>query len=77
MVSAGMAGQSTCNEAGTLEPLQYVFLGVGVVGIGAGIALIVIGAGEGSSSGEHAALNLRLTPSAGPDHAYFGAVLDF
>jgi hypothetical protein len=77
-VGAAAFGESACGEAGTLEILQYVFLGVAIASAGAGVALIAVGAGEGSGeSSDTAALRLRLTPSAGPDHAYFGAALDF
>lgn len=77
-VGAAAFGESACGEGGTLEILQYVFLGVAIASAGAGVALIAVGAGEGSGeSSDSAALRLRLTPSAGPDHAYFGAALDF
>lgn len=39
--------QSLCNKADTFEPLQYVFLGLGVVGLGVGAVLIATGLGGG------------------------------
>lgn len=41
--------QSLCSTANTFEPLQYVFLGLGVVGIGVGVVLMAT-----SGSDEHA-----------------------
>lgn len=77
----GSVGQSTCGDGGTMEILQYVFLGVAVAAGGAGIALIAVGAGEGGGTADSANLGngmrLRLSPSVSPERAYLGATLEF
>lgn len=63
-----------CNEAATLEVLQFA-LGIGAVAAaGVGLYFLVSGASGGGSEETQAFL---LTPSIGPDHAYLGALVRF
>jgi hypothetical protein len=76
-VGAAAFGESACGEGSTMEVLQYVFLGLAVASAGAGAGLLAVGMGEGSGESGVADLRLRLTPSAGREHAYVGVALDF
>ena len=62
-----------CNEASTLEVLQYVFLVVAAGGAATGAILIAT-----DSSGQPATeAPVTLVPSFGPDRAYLGARIRF
>jgi hypothetical protein len=76
-VGAAAFGESACGEGSTMEVLQYVFLGLAVASAGAGAGLLAVGMGESSGESSVADLRLRLTPSAGREHAYVGVALDF
>ncbi len=60
--------RSLCSTANTFEPLQYVFLGLGILGLGAGIYLISTGLGgddERDASVSPAAGTLSVRPVVG------------
>jgi hypothetical protein len=59
--------RSLCSTANTFEPLQYVFLGLGIVGLGTGIYLISSGLGsdEEPASASPAAGSLSVRPVFG------------
>jgi hypothetical protein len=69
-----------CGKADTWEMLQYVFLGLGVVGIGAGVVLLLSGLGSGESAAQARTAStprFTLTPSFRRDGAGIGATLRF
>jgi hypothetical protein len=59
--------RSLCSTANTFEPLQYVFLGLGIVGLGTGIYLISsgLGADDERASAAPAAGSLSVRPVFG------------
>lgn len=65
-----------CNEADTLEVLQYVFLGVAVASGAAGAVFLLTGIGGGGGGGESEQA-FMLTPSFSPDGARVDARLRF
>ncbi len=72
--------QSLCGPANTFEPLQYVFLALGVVGLGAGIFLIATSIGgedEAPPSSSPAAGTVSLRPVFGLQSGGFEARLTF
>jgi nucleotide-binding universal stress UspA family protein len=69
-----------CTKADTWEMLQYVFLGLGVVGVSAGVVLMLSGMGSGEAEAQArtpAAPRLTLAPSFRRDGAGLGATLRF
>ncbi len=65
-----------CSEAGVLEVLQYVFLGVAIAGVGVGALLIALDAGGSSDDASASSgATLELDPVVGPDRAYLGLTL--
>ncbi len=66
-----------CNEAATLEVLQFVFMGLTALAGGLGLYFVVSGASASSGSSDAEAARLELVPSFGPEHAYLGARLRF
>ncbi|MBZ0119260.1 MAG: PEGA domain-containing protein [Sandaracinaceae bacterium] len=66
--------RAICNEAGTFEALQWVFLGLGAAAAGVG-SYFLVSALTGSSASSQGAF--MLLPSFGPDHAYLAGRLTF
>ncbi|QQR90537.1 MAG: PEGA domain-containing protein [Myxococcales bacterium] len=72
---------SLCDEADTLEVLQYVFLGLGIAGVGAGITMLVINAQDDdhkdNSLSDEREATFALQPSVGRNRAMLNAFIRF
>ncbi len=75
--SAGTVNETeTCNQAATLEVLQFVFAGLTAVAGGVGLYFILSGLSGDDEEASDAA-TLEILPSVGPNHGFLGARVRF